>query len=79
MQRNPALREYLRSQPAPVIPVPRNPSILDWLERSGRMIQREANETLGYDEEEQEISELMDGGDNSFDDDDDDVLDLDDD
>jgi hypothetical protein len=77
MQRNPALSAYPRSQPAPVIPVSANASMLDWLETTGRLIQREASELPGYEEEEEEISELMDGGDNSFDDDDDDVLDLD--
>lgn len=76
--RNPALHEQLRSQPAAVIPVQRNASILDWLESTGRLLSRETGES-GFLEEEEEINELMAGEDNSFDldDDDDDSLDLD--
>lgn len=76
--RNPALHEQPRSQPATVIPVQRNASILDWLESTGRLLAREAGD-IGFREEEEEINELMAGDDNSFDldDDDDDALDLD--
>lgn len=76
--RNPALHEQPRSQPAAVIPVQRDASILDWLEGTGRLLARETGEA-GFQEEEEEINELMAGDDNSFDldDDDDDSLDLD--
>jgi hypothetical protein len=76
--RNPALHEQPRSQPAAVIPVQRDASILDWLEGTGRLLSRESNET-SFLEDEEEINELMAGDDNSFDldDDDDDSLDLD--
>lgn len=76
--RNPALHEQPRSQPAAVIPVQRDASILDWLEGTGRLLSRETSET-NFLEEEEEINELMAGEDNSFDldDDDDDSLDLD--
>lgn len=75
--RNPALHEQPRSQPAAVIPVQRDASILDWLEGTGRLLSRETGETK-FLEEEEEINELMAGDDNSFDldDDDDDALDL---
>lgn len=76
--RNPALHEQPRSQPATVIPVQRNASILDWLESTGRLLARETHEA-SFLEEEEEINELMAGDDNSFDldDDDDDSLELD--
>jgi Protein of unknown function (DUF3134) len=38
---NPALTERPRFQPAPVIPVRRETSILDWLEAQGRLIERD--------------------------------------
>jgi Protein of unknown function (DUF3134) len=78
MQKNPALRAQPREQPAAVIPLQRDASILDWLENTGRMLARDTSET-DYLETEEEISELMGADDNSFDlDDDDDVLELDD-
>lgn len=75
--RNPALHEQPRNQNAPVIPIQRDASILDWLEGTGRLLAREVSD-FDYGEEE-EINELMAGDDSSFDlDDDDDSLDLDD-
>lgn len=77
--RNPALHEQPRSQAAPVIPVPREASILSWLEGTGRLLAREVGDTE-FSEEEEEINALMGSEDSSFDDDDDDddSLDLDD-
>jgi Protein of unknown function (DUF3134) len=78
---NPALHQVPRSQPAAVIPLQRDASILGWLEGTGRMLAREVQE-FDYRENtnDEEISDLMAGEDNSFDgdDDDDDALDLDD-
>ncbi len=42
---NPALTERPRFQPAPVIPVRRQTSILDWLEAQGRLIDRDDRDT----------------------------------
>lgn len=42
---NPALTERPRYQPAPVIPVRRQTSILDWLEEQGRLIDRDDRDT----------------------------------
>jgi Protein of unknown function (DUF3134) len=42
---NPALTERPRFQPAPVIPVRRETSILDWLEAQGRLIDRDDKDT----------------------------------
>ncbi|BAU41649.1 DUF3134 domain-containing protein [Thermoleptolyngbya sichuanensis A183] len=77
--RNPALREIPRNQPAEVIPLQRDASILDWLEGTGRLLARESGD-FDFSDDEEEINELMAGEDNSYDldDDDDDVLDLDD-
>lgn len=76
---NPALRQYPRSQAAPVIPPQQDASILDWLEGTGRLLARDVQE-LDYRDEEEEINALMAAEDNSFetDDDDDDALELDD-
>ena len=67
---NPALRAYPRKQHAPVIPLQRDASILEWLERSGRMMERAADPNFPVEEDE-EINALM-GNDDSYDDDDDD-------
>jgi Protein of unknown function (DUF3134) len=76
MHKNPALHEYPRNQPAPVIPPQRDASILDWLEGTGRLLARDTSE-FDYRDDEEEINELMAGEDNSFDiDDDDDEIEL---
>jgi Protein of unknown function (DUF3134) len=41
---NPALTERPRFQPAPVIAVRRETSILDWLEAQGRLLDRDERE-----------------------------------
>jgi hypothetical protein len=76
---NRALREEPRNQPAAVIPLQRDASILDWLEGTGRLLARDSHD-FDYRDDEAEINELMAGEDNSFDidDDDDDLLELDD-
>lgn len=71
---NPSLREQPLDQPAAVIPLKHESSILDWLESTGRLLARdEANlEAAGYlDEADEEISDLMGSDDVGFDDDDD--------
>lgn len=77
---NPALRQVSRNQPAPVIPVQQNASILSWLENSGRLLARESTD-VDFGDNEEEINALMAGEDNSYDaedDDDDEVIELDD-
>ncbi|MBW4516516.1 MAG: DUF3134 domain-containing protein [Timaviella obliquedivisa GSE-PSE-MK23-08B] len=78
-RKNPALHQVPRSQPAAVIPLQRDASILGWLEGTGRMLARDVQD-FDYREDGEEITDLMAGEDNSFeaDDDDDDALDLDD-
>ncbi|HAC64280.1 MAG TPA: hypothetical protein DCF68_12250 [Cyanothece sp. UBA12306] len=74
---NPSLRQEPRYEPAAVIPVKNDTSLLDWLEATNRLIPRESQESTNPLEEDEEISELMDV-DDGYDDDDDD-LELDDD
>lgn len=72
MHNNPALRETPRNMPAPVIPLQRDASILDWLEGTGRLLARDTQELEYRDGEEEEINEFLAGDDSSFDIDDDD-------
>ncbi|HEY9886875.1 MAG TPA: DUF3134 domain-containing protein [Candidatus Obscuribacterales bacterium] len=77
---NPSLREIPRDQTADVLPTQQEPSILTWLEGTGRLKPREVIVPIGNEEEEEseEIDDLMGDADKSFDDDDDLVLDDDD-
>jgi Protein of unknown function (DUF3134) len=69
---NPSLREQPLDQPAEVIPIKHESSILDWLEATGRLLAREeAVVDAGFDEADEEISDLMGGDDIGYDDDDD--------
>ena len=77
---NPALKQQPRYQPAPVIAVQRNTSILEWLESQGRLIDRDERDpavsTLDLPNSEDELFE--DNLDFQEDDDGDDVDDADD-
>lgn len=70
---NPSLREESREQLAPIIPVQRETSVLDWLEQTNRLLARDVSEEDVLDDEE-EISELMGVDDSDYDDDDDDDI-----
>jgi hypothetical protein len=72
---NPSLRQEPRSKKAAVIPPNKDTSILDWLEKSGRLLSRDSSD-IDYPDDEEEIADLMGGDDNSFEMDDDDELDL---
>lgn len=69
--KNPALRQESRYEPAAVIPVNPEPSLLDWLYGENRIIPRENKEVEDLLTEDEDISELMDD-DNSYNSDDDD-------
>ncbi|MGP1386663.1 MAG: DUF3134 family protein [Thainema sp.] len=73
---NPSLHEYRRNQVAPVLPPSTSPSVLEWLESSGRLIERDTKETETKEEDEEEITALM--GSENYDDEDDDLDDVDD-
>ncbi|MEQ8972223.1 MAG: DUF3134 family protein [Coleofasciculus sp. C1-SOL-03] len=71
---NPSLREESREQLAPVISVPRETSVLEWLETTNRLLARDPSES-DIDDDEEEISELMGVDDNDYEDEEDDDLD----
>ena len=66
---NPSLTQVSRDRHAPIIPVQTDSSILDWLERNGRLIPRDIQD-VDLPENEEEIAELMAGDDSTYDDDD---------
>ena len=50
---NPSLRQESRHEPADVIPLNQETSLLDWLANTGRLIARDSHELAGdLDEEE---------------------------
>ena len=71
---NPSLREEPVEQLAPIMASRKDASILDWLERSGRLMERDTNErtSLNTEDDIEEINALM-SGEDDFDDDDDDA------
>jgi hypothetical protein len=72
---NPSLRQEPRYEPAAVIPLTKEASIVDWLKTNNRLIAREVIDVEREEEEEIEISDLIEVDDAGFDDDDDMVLD----
>jgi hypothetical protein len=76
MEKNPALSQEPRYEPAIVIPLKQESSLLDWLKANNRLIARELSESENLDAAHDDVSELLsddyDDDDDSFDDDDDD-------
>lgn len=68
---NPSLRRTPRHEPADVIPLKQETSILDWLQSTGRLLARDAHDP-DFIIDEEEISELMSVEDSGYDEDDDD-------
>ena len=58
--KNPALRQEPRYEPAGVVTLQQEPSLIDWLKSNNRLIPRETQEVIDDLEEDAEISELMD-------------------
>ncbi|MBE9222492.1 DUF3134 domain-containing protein [Cyanobacterium stanieri LEGE 03274] len=78
--KNPALRKEKRYEPAPVIPLKQEGSILEWLESNNKIMYREEKEektNILPVSEDEEISELIEDDDD--DDDYEDDADVDDD
>lgn len=74
--KNPSLSQKPRNEPASVIPMKQETSLLDWLKETGRLIPRESKEgDLVAGDEDEEISELMEVDDSDLDDDEDMLLD----
>ena len=71
---NPSLRQEPRYEPAAVLPVTRDTSLIDWLKETNRLIAREKEDSpIELLTDDVEISELMDVDDPLYDDDGDDV------
>lgn len=70
---NRALTQEPRYEPAAVIPLKRETSLLSWLESGGRLLPREKVEErrATNDASEEDIADLIDGDDKDYDDDDD--------
>ena len=60
--RNPMLREEPRYEKAPVLPSNNREGILEWLQRSGKIVARQSTAVLSEDEEE-DIDDLFDDDD----------------
>lgn len=70
--KNPALVQEPRYEPAIVIPLKQEASLLDWLKASNRLIPREVVEVEKTKPTDDDLDVLMDGDDDDFDDDSDD-------
>ncbi|OKH20090.1 hypothetical protein NIES593_20120 [Hydrococcus rivularis NIES-593] len=79
---NPSLRQEPRYEPASVIPLKKDSSLIDWLKATGRLIERETVEDTEVPpiEDEIGIEDFIDVDDSIYDDDDDEIeLDIDED
>jgi Protein of unknown function (DUF3134) len=65
---NPALRQEPRFEPAAVIPVQRELSLIEWLKATNRLISREIVETENIPDLDEELSDFIEGDDKDFDD-----------
>ena len=63
--KNPALVQEARYEPAIVIPLKQEASLLDWLKANNRLIPREPVETIKVKAED-DLDVLMDGDDEDF-------------
>ncbi len=71
MTYNPSMREEPRHRPAGILPKPQNESILDWLERNGRIAARVPETSIVFDEDIDELNEIIGEEGNYYDDEDD--------
>ncbi|VEP11576.1 conserved hypothetical protein [Hyella patelloides LEGE 07179] len=75
MEKNPALSQEPRYEPAIVIPLKQESSLIDWLKSHNRLIPREPAEQENRDAAQDDVSELLSDDyeeEDDFDDDDDD-------
>jgi hypothetical protein len=68
---NPALKSQPRYEPAPVIAVQRNTSILEWLEAQGRLIDRDERDPAVSSLDQPNLEEELFEDDNSYQEEDD--------
>ena len=71
MEKNPALVQEPRYEPAIVIPIKREASLIDWLKANNRLIPRETVEVVEKVKTDDDLDVLMDGDDDDFVEDDD--------
>ena len=71
---NPSLVKESRYEPAAVIPLKQDSSLLDWLSATGRLIPRDRDERESLAEEDAEISDLIDVDDQLYEEDDEDLV-----
>ncbi|PLS68195.1 MAG: hypothetical protein CV045_09315 [Cyanobacteria bacterium M5B4] len=71
---NPSMREEPRHRPAGVLPKPQVESILDWLERNGRIAARVPEASITFDEDIDELNEIIGEDSGYYDDDEDDLV-----
>ncbi|MGF1541341.1 MAG: DUF3134 domain-containing protein [Pleurocapsa sp.] len=69
--KNPALVQEPRYEPAIVIPLKQEASLLDWLKANNRIIARETVDEIDTIKAEDDLEALMDSEDDDFVDDDD--------
>jgi hypothetical protein len=65
---NPALRQESRYEPAAVLPVQNELSLIDWLKATNRLIPREQAELDNTPELDEELSDFIESDDKDFDD-----------
>lgn len=68
--KNPALTQEARYEPASVIPLKRDTSLLDWLQDTGRLLPRDQVEGEQMMEEEEEIDALIETEESDYEDED---------
>lgn len=59
MEKNPALSQEPRYEPAIVIPLKQESSLIDWLKANNRLIPREPSEKENVDAAHDDVSELL--------------------
>ena len=59
MKKNPALTQEPRYEPAIVIPLKQESSLIDWLKANDRLIPREPSEKESLDAAHDDVSELL--------------------
>ena len=59
MEKNPALTQEPRYEPAIVIPLKQESSLIDWLKANDRLIPREQSEKENLDAAHDDVSELL--------------------
>lgn len=65
---NPALRQESRYEPAAVLPVQNELSLIDWLKSTNRLIPRESLDLENTPQLDEELADFIEGDDKEFDD-----------